>query len=82
MGPAKTAPASRIRRPAESLQIRLEEASRAVVGYKDQHDDEIEVRDAIIIEAARAAVPVSHIADWSGLSRPRINQIIAEKWPR
>jgi hypothetical protein len=82
MGPAKLAPASRIRRTAESLQIRLEEASRAVVGYKQQHDDEVEVRDAIIIEAVAADVPVVHIAQWSDLSRPRINQIIAAKWPR
>jgi hypothetical protein len=74
--------ASRIRHSLESLQSRLEEASRAVEGYKAAHDDEIETRDAIIIEAAQADVPVSHIAKWAHVSRPRVNQIIAEKWPR
>lgn len=78
MAPAKT----EIRRTAGSMQTRLEEAARAVVGYKAQHDDEIEVRDGIILEAAQQAVPVSQIARWAGLSRPRVNQIIAESWPR
>lgn len=73
---------SRVRRPAESLQTRLEEAARAVEGYKAAHDDEIETRDAIILEAVTAAVPVTLIAEWARLSRPRINQIIAERWPR
>lgn len=73
---------TQVRRPAESMQIRLEESSAAVVGYGQQQEDEIAVRDEIILEAARAAVPVSLIARWAGLSRPRINQIIAEKWPR
>lgn len=72
---------SRIRRPAESLQIRLEEAGRAVRGYREQHDDEVAARDAIILEADAAGMPVSHIAEYVGLSRPRINQIIAEHWP-
>lgn len=73
---------TRIRKPAGSLQVRLEESSSAVRGYKDQHDDEVTARDAIILEAAAEDVPVSLIARWAGLSRPRINQIIAEKWPR
>lgn len=78
MAPAKT----EIRRSAGSMQSRLQEAARAVVGYKAQHDDEIEVRDAIILEAAQQAIAVSEIARWAGLSRPRVNQIIAERWPR
>ena len=65
-----------------TLRIRLEEAARAVRGYKEAHDDEVEVRDGIIIEAVQAEIPVAHIARWCGLSRPRINQIIAENWPR
>jgi hypothetical protein len=73
---------SRIRRPAESLQIRLEEAARAVLGYRAELEDEIAVRDKIVLEAAGQSVPVTLIAEWSGLSRPRINQIIADQWPR
>lgn len=73
---------SRVRRPAESLQIRLEEASRSVQGYEAAHRDEIEVRDQIILEAVRESVPITLVAAWSGLSRPRINQIIAARWPR
>jgi hypothetical protein len=64
------------------LQTRLEEAARAVKGYKAAHDDEVQVRDEIILEADRAGVPVTLIARWAELSRPRINQIIAERWPR
>ncbi len=64
------------------MQTRLEESAAAVAAYRAQHEDETEVRDQIILEAAQAAVPVSLIARWAGLSRPRINQIIAEKWPR
>lgn len=64
------------------MQTRLEESSAAVMGYRAQQEDEIEVRDAIILEAAQQAVPVAQIARWAGISRPRVNEIIAAKWPR
>ena len=67
---------------AQTLQIRLEESSAAARGYKAQHEDEVSVRDSIILEAVAAEVPISLIARWCELSRPRINQIIADKWPR
>lgn len=73
---------SRVRRPASSFQIRLEESARAVAGYKGQHDDEIEARDSIILEAVAEGCPVTLVARWAGISRPRVNQIVAEKWPR
>jgi hypothetical protein len=73
---------TQVRRPLQSLQTRLEESSAAVAAYRAQEEDETEVRDAIILEAVAAEVPVSLVARWARLSRPRINQIIAEKWPR
>lgn len=43
--------------------------------------ESLEERDALIVAAKRAGVPVSHIADAAGLSRAQAHRIIAEHDP-
>jgi hypothetical protein len=66
----------------ESLLVRLDAAASAVEGYYAQHRDELETRDAIVLLAVEAGIPHAQIANRARVSCPRINQIIARRWPR
>lgn len=66
----------------EALLARLQEAATSVEGYYAQYVDEIEVRDKLILEAVQHGTPILQIAPRARLSGPRINQIIARRWPR
>jgi hypothetical protein len=67
---------------AEEILSRLDVSSAAVEGYYAQWHDELEVRDQIILEAVREGVPWSTVALSGRVSQPRVNQIIAKRWPR
>lgn len=67
---------------ADRVLVRLEESSSAVRGYFAQWNDEVEVRDKIILEAVSAGVEILTIARRAQLSDTRIHQIIARRWPR
>ena len=67
---------------AEEILLRLGESAAAVEGYYAQWHDELEVRDAIILEAVEHKIPHSQVAAQGRVSVPRINQIVARRWPR
>ena len=73
---------SSYRTEAEEILVRLDESAAAVEGYYAQWHDELEVRDGIILEAVEAQIPHAQISLRGRVSQPRVNQIIAKRWPR
>lgn len=64
---------------SSSFEVRLAEASAAVTGYYGAYLDELEARDAIILEALDEGWPPSQVARWAKVSHGRVVQIVARR---
>jgi hypothetical protein len=70
------------RNQTEGLVVRLQEAAAAVEGYYAQWKDELQLRDALILELVDAGNEILQVAREARVSPCRVNQIIAREWPR
>lgn len=64
---------------APTIAQRIEASARAVESYLAAYKAELEVRDALVVEACNDGLPWRDIARWAHLTMPRVNQIIARR---
>ena len=66
-------------RGTEELEIRLRGSAGLVGAYLDAYEDEVRVRDGIVLEAIDAGCNRGHVATWAQLSPTRVTQIVAKR---
>jgi len=62
-----------------AVALRLMESRTYVDGAYAAWNDELETRDAIILEALDDGYAASRVAEWAGVSRGRLTQIVAHR---
>lgn len=58
---------------------RLLAAAHAVGASRANYEDNLELRDRLVVEACDAGYRWQDVAKWAGLSNARVNQIIAKR---
>jgi hypothetical protein len=71
--------AIRTETPTESLELRLRGSADAVDAWLDGYEDEVRVRDGIVLEAIDAGCNRGAVATWAHLSPTRVTQIVAKR---
>ncbi len=64
---------------AEGMERRLARSAEAVRAYRESYEAELEVRDALIMEAAADGYSWGEIARVADVSQARINQVILRR---
>jgi hypothetical protein len=64
---------------ARSLEERVIASANQCRALQAALDDELEIRDRLVVEALDGPYTFSQVVEWSGLSRARLNQIIARR---
>lgn len=62
-------------RPAGGFRQRLERLSASIDGLRAQLEDEIELRDQLVVEALDAGEAPVDVRRWARLSRTRLHQV-------
>jgi hypothetical protein len=63
----------------EELELRLRGSASLVGAYLDEYEDEVRVRDGIVLEAIDAGCNRGDVAKWAELSPTRVTQIVAKR---
>lgn len=62
-------------RPGGGYRARLERAAETIDGLRAQLEDEVELRDQLVVEALDAGESAIDVKRWSRLSRTRLHQV-------
>ena len=62
-----------------SLEERLSRAAEQCQALRAALDDELELRDALIVEALDGSFTFAQVAAMTGLSKARLNQVVARR---
>lgn len=62
-----------------SYEDRISRAAGAVGSYLGSYEDEVEIRDALIVEALDAGELRQDVARWAQVSTTRVTQIVARR---
>lgn len=63
----------------DELELRLKGSAALVEAYLDAYEDEVRVRDGIVLESIDAGCNRGHVAGWAHLSPTRVTQIVAKR---
>ncbi len=77
---AKTAPqGTEVPPAASSFQRRLSASADAIEGFQAALEDEVEVRDRLILEAVDHGCPKRAVGRWARISESRVHQVVLRR---